>query len=81
MPRACPEPSRRGGKRIGAGAPRGNFNALKYGRHFPQARAYLFTLLYLSPIVEDPRNGAALTFARRTKKQNNQKMGCPQLPR
>ncbi|MBI4297658.1 MAG: hypothetical protein HY676_03920 [Chloroflexi bacterium] len=58
----------RGGKRIGASAPQGNFNALKHGRHSSQARAYLFTLLLLSPIVEDPRNGAALTFAHRIKK-------------
>ena len=33
MPRACPEPSRRGGKRPGAGAPKGNLNGLKHGRN------------------------------------------------
>ena len=32
-PRACPERSRRGGRRPGAGAPRGNLNALKSGRY------------------------------------------------
>ena len=34
--RACPEPGRRGGKRPGAGAPRGNLNALKDGRYSPR---------------------------------------------
>ena len=33
MPRACPERSRRGGKRPGAGAHRGNLNAVKSGRY------------------------------------------------
>jgi hypothetical protein len=33
MPSARPEPSRRGGKRPGAGAPRGNTNALVSGRY------------------------------------------------
>jgi hypothetical protein len=48
MPRACPEPgdnrSRRGGRRPGAGAPRGNMNALKHGlrsRQFAQLGAVL----------------------------------------
>jgi hypothetical protein len=48
MPRACPEPgdnrSRRGGRRLGAGAPRGNMNALKHGlrsRQFAQLGAVL----------------------------------------
>jgi hypothetical protein len=42
MPRACPEPSRRGGRRPGAGAPHGNLNALKHGRH----SAYVQTLIH-----------------------------------
>ncbi len=33
MPHACLEPRRWGGRRPGAGAPRGNFNGLKTGRH------------------------------------------------
>ncbi len=33
MPRACPERSRKGGRRPGAGAPRGNMNALRTGRY------------------------------------------------
>jgi len=33
MPRACPEPGRRGGRRPGAGARPGNMNALKHGRN------------------------------------------------
>ena len=38
MPRACPERSRRGGRRPGAGAPRGNLNALKHGLRSRQLR-------------------------------------------
>lgn len=39
MPRACPEQSRRGGKRPGAGAPKGNINAVKTGRYSKRLRA------------------------------------------
>ena len=60
MPRACPEPalsnvegrSRRGGKRPGAGAPKGNLNALKHGRHSTQLQQLAVTLALL-PAVRD----------------------------
>jgi len=56
-PAACPEPvlsnaegpSRRGGKRPGAGAPRGNLNALKHGQHSAQLRALI--LLFHAPAL------------------------------
>jgi hypothetical protein len=51
MSRACPERSRRGGKRPGAGAPKGNLNALKHGRHSAQLRALL--ALFHAPAVQD----------------------------
>jgi len=37
----------RGGKRPGAGAPRGNFNALKRGNHSPRVRFVLSLLRFL----------------------------------
>jgi len=52
MPRACPEPSRRGGKRPGAGAPKGNLNALKHGGNSAQLRQLAVTLALL-PHVRD----------------------------
>ena len=39
MPTACPEQSQRGGKRPGAGAPKGNMNAVKSGRYSMRLRA------------------------------------------
>ena len=39
-----PASSQWGGKRPGAGAPRGNFNALRNGLHSPRLRAYLRAL-------------------------------------
>ncbi len=52
MPRACPEPgasrSRRGGRRLGSGAPRGNLNALKHGLRSKQF-AQLGAILASSP--------------------------------
>jgi hypothetical protein len=44
MPRACPEPGRRGGRRPGAGAPKGNLNGLKTGRHSPRFLAFAAAL-------------------------------------
>jgi hypothetical protein len=35
----------RGGKRPGAGAPKGNLNALKHGRHSTQLLAFTYLLL------------------------------------
>ena len=45
MLRARPDQSRWGGKRPGAGAPKGNLNALKTGRSSPRVRALLDLLL------------------------------------
>jgi len=42
--RACPEQSRRGGRRAGAGAPKGNLNGLKSGRHSKQVAALRLAL-------------------------------------
>ena len=65
MPRACPEPSRRGGKRPGAGAPRGNLNALKHGRHSNQLQQLAVTLALL-PAVRD-------TFIKVARRQHRQR--------
>ncbi len=58
--RACPEPSRRGGRRPGAGAPPGNLNALKHGRRSAQL-AQLGALLATLPEARQ----ALLALARR----------------
>ena len=54
--RACPEPgasrSRRGGKRPGAGAPKGNLNALKHGCRSQQF-ARVGALLAANPEVRE----------------------------
>ena len=42
----------RGGKRPGAGAPKGNLNALKHGRHSAQLQQLAVTLALL-PSVRD----------------------------
>ncbi len=65
MPRVCPEPSRRGGKRPGAGAPRGNLNALKHGRHSAQLQQLALTLALL-PHVRD-------TFIKFARRQRNRR--------
>ncbi len=40
----APRPSRRGGKRPGAGAPKGNLNAMKSGRYSKQMKALRLAL-------------------------------------
>ena len=50
MPGACPERSRRGGKRPGAGAPKGNLNALKHGGSSVQLDLLLEALLAIPEI-------------------------------
>ena len=55
-----PEPARRGGRRPGAGAPKGNLNALKHGRRSAQF-AELGVLLASIPQAHD----ALLALARR----------------
>ncbi len=40
----------RGGKRPGAGAPKGNLNALKHGRHSPRARKLADSLVQLPDV-------------------------------
>ncbi len=52
MPTARPERSRRGGRRPGAGAPRGNLNALNHGRRSAQF-AELGALLATIPQARD----------------------------
>ena len=42
--RACPEHSRRGGRRPGAGAPKGNLNALKHGENSRQLQQLALAL-------------------------------------
>jgi len=64
MPRACPEPSRRGGRRPGAGAPKGNLNALKHGQGSQQLR-HLAATLALLPTVRD----TFIKLARRDRRQ------------
>lgn len=59
---ACPERSRRGGRRPGAGAPKGNFNALKHGRRSQQF-AELGALLAASPAIRE----ALLNMGRKQK--------------
>ena len=45
MPRARPERSRRGGRRPGAGAPKGNLNALRTGARSKQLKAVIIALM------------------------------------
>ncbi len=59
-PKACPEISRRGGRRPGAGAPKGNLNALKHGRRSTQF-AEIGVLLATVPQARE----ALLILARR----------------
>jgi hypothetical protein len=54
----------RGGKRPGAGAPRGNLNALKHGRHSTQLQQLAVTLALL-PAVRD----TFIKVARRQRRQ------------
>ncbi|GEM_PF-3513875 len=42
----------RGGKRPGAGAPKGNLNALKNGRNSPRIREYMLNLLTMPEFAE-----------------------------
>jgi hypothetical protein len=49
MPRACPEPSRRGGRRPGAGAPKGNTNALQTGAYSRHAARGAIRLIHAIP--------------------------------
>ncbi len=51
-PRACPKPRPRGGKRPGAGAPKGNLNALKSGRYSKRLTA-LRAALDAMPLTAD----------------------------
>ncbi len=67
MPRACPEPSRRGGRRPGAGAPRGNLNALKHGRD----SAYVQTLIQALAAHPTTRE-ALIRLARRQRAHKRQ---------
>lgn len=46
-----PLPGRRGGIRPGAGAPRGNLNALKHGNNSAQLRALL--VVFENPLIRD----------------------------
>jgi methylmalonyl-CoA mutase C-terminal domain/subunit len=48
----CPEPRRRGGRRPGAGAPKGNMNALKNGNHSKRVQA-LAIALHTVPLTAD----------------------------
>lgn len=45
MPRAAARPSGRGGRRPGAGAPKGNMNALRSGSRSKQLKAVVFALM------------------------------------
>src|SRR3972149_6217385 len=67
MPRACPEPSRRGGKRPGAGAPAGNLNALKHGAHSSYIHA-LVQALAAHPTTRE----ALIRLARRRRAQKRE---------
>ena len=40
-----PRPKKRGGRRAGAGAPKGNLNALRSGRHSKQFKAVMLTFM------------------------------------
>jgi len=42
----------RGGRRLGAGAPKGNWNGLKTGRHSPRFRQALLALRHDPPFME-----------------------------
>ena len=54
----------RGGKRPGAGAPKGNLNAMKHGRHSAQLQQLAVTLALL-PAVQ----GTLIKLARRQRRQ------------
>ncbi len=62
--RACPEPSRRGGRRPGAGAPKGNLNALKHGENSRQLQQLALAL----SLVPDARKALA-RLARRQRRR------------
>ncbi len=65
----------RGGKRPGAGAPKGNFNALRHGRRSAQF-AQLGALLAANPTTRE----AMLNFARRLEtKQESAVQGAVEL--
>src|SRR3972149_6795513 len=75
MPRACPEPSRRGGKRPGAGAPAGNLNALKHGAHSSYIHA-LVQALAAHPTTRE----ALIRLARRRRAQKREAARPPPPP-
>lgn len=63
--RACPEPSRRGGRRPGAGAPMGNLNALKHGANSQQIQQLAVAL----SLVPEARKALARLIQRQRRQQ------------
>ncbi len=59
----------RGGKRPGAGAPKGNLNALRHGRNSPRIREYMLNLLTMPEFAELLLFVMARKGKRRTGKQ------------
>ncbi len=64
MPQSASKPSRRGGRRPGAGAPKGNLNALKHGLRSRQMRD-LALMLARSPTMRTFLSRAAQLSAQR----------------
>jgi hypothetical protein len=62
-----PRPSSRGGRRPGAGAPRGNLNALRGGRRSKQFKAVIIALL----VVPETRR-VLLHFSRMEQRRRDQ---------
>ncbi|MBI2171151.1 MAG: hypothetical protein HYU30_03905 [Chloroflexi bacterium] len=51
-PQGVPLPKKHGGRRPGAGAPKGNINALRHGRSSPRFQAYALNLLAVPEFAE-----------------------------
>ncbi len=71
MGRACPEPRRRGGARPGAGAPRGNTNALQTGAYARRTRNALKLIMAIPTLNTYYQTLRARTGPRAHQRQRN----------